>query len=168
MIARLKLVALLFMFSIMSLLCTESMLAQAQDGQNWRVDINRQVFKNLSWSWVLRYIEKEGDSLIVGIAYKNNASSARPIYLDEAFQESTQLTDNETSQAYPVMAVSGISAESTQVGRRKRKEARFTFPYPAGSTQLSFSSVWITGWMMNAASRMQVEFPLILPDREHN
>ena len=71
--------------------------------------------------------------------------------------------DQATASTYPLLTVSGISAEATKVGRRKRKTALFTFPYPAGATQVTFSSVWITVWMMNAASRIQVEFPIPMP-----
>ena len=97
--------------------------------------------------------------------YKNNASSPRPIFLADDFQTSTLLTDQATT-TYPLLAVSGISGEPTKVGRLKRKTARFTFPYPTGATHLTFSSVWITVWMMNAASRVQVEFPIPIPGDE--
>ena len=135
----------------------------AQPEADWRLDVNRQVFKAQSWNWVLRFVERQGDNLILGVVYKNNASSPRPIFLAEDFHTSTLLTDNETSAKYPLLAVSGISGEPTKVGRRKRKTALFTFPYPTGATDLTFSSVWITVWMMNAASRIQVEFPIPMP-----
>lgn len=109
---------------------------------------------------MLRFVEKQGDRLVLGVAYKNNASSPRPIFLAEGFQASTLLTDQATATTYPLLAVSGVSGEATKVGRLKRKTAFFTFPYPAEATRLTFSSVWITVWMMNAASRVQVEFPI--------
>lgn len=137
---------------------------QAQSEMDWRLDVNRQVFKAQSWNWVLRFVERQGDKLIFGVAYKNNASSPRPIFLAEDFQNSTLLTDHATVSAYPLIAVSGISGEPTKVGRLKRKTALFTFPFPADATELTFSSVWITVWMMNAASRIQVEFPIPMPE----
>ena len=135
----------------------------AQTETDWRLDVNRQVFKARSWNWVLRFVERKGDRLVLGVVYKNNASSPRPIFLAEDFHTSTLLTDNETSATYPLLTVNGISAEATKVGRLKRKTALFTFPYPTGATDLTFSSVWITVWMMNAASRIQVEFPIPMP-----
>lgn len=135
----------------------------AQSESGWRIDPNRQVFKARSWNWVLRFIEKKGDRLVIGLAYKNNASSPRPIFLAEGFETSTLLTDPATAMAYPLLAVSGISGDPTKVGRLKRKTALFTFPYPAGATEVTLSSVWITVWMMNAASRVHVEFPIRLP-----
>ena len=137
--------------------------ALAQGDSDWRLDVNRQVFKARSWSWVLRFVEKTGDRLTLGIAYKNNASSPRPIFLAEGFETSTLLTDAAASVTWPMLAVSGIAGDPTKVGRLKRKTARFTFPYPAGAAEITFSSVWITVWMMNAASRIHVEFPLRLP-----
>ena len=135
----------------------------AEPETDWRLDVNRQVFKARSWNWILRFVEKQGDRLVLGVAYKNNASSPRPIFLAEGFQTSTLLTDQATAATYPLLAVSGISGEATKVGRLKRKTALFTFPYPTGATQLTFSSVWITVWMMNAASRIEVAFPVPLP-----
>ena len=137
--------------------------ALAQGESDWRLDVNRQVFKARSWSWVLRFVEKTGDRLTLGIAYKNNASSPRPIFLAEGFETSTLLTDAAASVTWPMLAVSGVTGDPTKVGRLKRKTARFTFPYPAGAAEITFSSVWITVWMMNAASRIHVEFPLRLP-----
>ena len=137
----------------------------AQPEADWRLDVNRQVFKARSWNWVLRFVERQGDNLILGVAYINNASSPRPIFLAEDFEISTLLTD-QAAATYPLLAVSGISGEATKVGRRKRKTALFTFPYPTEATQVSFSSVWITVWMMNAASRIQVEFPIPMPHDE--
>ena len=134
----------------------------AQPGTDWRLDVNRQVFKARSWNWVLRFVERQGDNLILGVVYKNNASSPRPIFLAEDFQDSTLVTD-QAAATYPLIAVSGISGEPSKVGRLKRKTALFTFPYPTGATELTFSSVWITVWMMNAASRIQVEFPIPMP-----
>ena len=127
---------------------------------DWRLDVNRQVFKARSWNWVLRYVERKGDRLVLGVVYKNNASSPRPIFLAEGFETSTLLTDQAKAMTYPLLTVSGVSGEATKVGRLKRKTALFTFPYPTGATQVTFSSVWITVWMMNAASRIEVEFPI--------
>ena len=140
--------------------------AHAEPETDWRLNVNRQVFKSRSWNWVLRFVERQGDRLILGVAYKNNASSPRPIFLAEGFQASTLLTDQATAMTYPLITLSGISGEATKVGRLKRKTALFTFPYPTGATQLTFSSVWITVWMMNAASRIQVEFPIPIPRDE--
>ena len=154
---------------VVSLLCpglipvTET---HAQPETDWRLEVNRQVFKAQSWNWVLRFVEKKGDRLVLGVVYKNNASSPRPIFLAEGFQTSTLLMDPATGTTYPLLAVSGISGEATKVGRLKRKTALFTFPYPTGATQVTFSSVWITVWMMNAASRIQVEFPVPMPRGE--
>ena len=135
----------------------------AQNNADWRLDVNRQVFRARSWSWVLRFVEKKGDQLTLGIAYKNNASSPRPIFLAEGFETSILLTDPATSISYPLLAVSGISGDPTKVGRLKLKTALFTFPYPTGATEVTFSSVWITVWMMNAASRIHLEFPIPVP-----
>ncbi|MEE8305324.1 MAG: hypothetical protein V3S24_23120 [Candidatus Tectomicrobia bacterium] len=137
--------------------------SQKQPAVDWRVDVNKQVFKAQSWSWILRFIEKQGETLVIDMAYKNNASSARPIFLSPDFKTSTQLTDSVTAAVSRLTAVSGIGPEKTQVGRMKSKSARFTFAYPQGTTQIRFSSVWITVWMMNAAARMQVDFPIDLP-----
>ena len=139
---------------------TPVMQTHAQSESDWRLDVNRRVFGARSWNWVLRFVEKKGDQLTLGIAYKNNASSPRPVFLAEGFETSTLLTDPATSTTYPLLAVSGVSGEATKVGRLKRKMALFTFPYPAGAAEVTFSSVWITVWMMNAASRVHVEFPI--------
>ena len=134
----------------------------AQSESDWRLDVNRMVFKARSWNWVLRFVEKKGDQLTLGVAYKNNASSPRPIFLAEGFETSTLLTDPAMA-TYPLLAVSGISGDPTKVGRLKRKTALFTFPYPAGAAEVTFYSEWITVWMMNAASRIHVEFPIRVP-----
>ena len=134
----------------------------AQSDSDWRLEVNRQVFRARSWSWVLRFVEKKADRLTLGVTYKNNASSPRPIFLAEGFETSTLLTDPATLTSYPMLAVSGVSGDPTKVGRLKRKTALFTFPYPAGAGEITFSSVWITVWMMNAASRVHVEFPVPL------
>ena len=133
---------------------------------DWRLDVNRQVFKARSWNWVLRFVERKGDRLVLGVVYKNNASSPRPIFLADGFETSTLLTDQATAATYPLLTVSGVSGEAIKVGRLKRKTALFTFPYPTGATQVTFSSVWITVWMMNAASRVHVEFPIPIPGNE--
>ncbi|MDE0208001.1 MAG: hypothetical protein OXP66_18445 [Candidatus Tectomicrobia bacterium] len=134
----------------------------AQSQSDWRLNVNRRVFTARSWNWVLRFVEKKGDQLTLGVAYKNNASSPRPIFLAEGFETSTLLTDA-AAATYPMLSVSGISGDPTKVGRLKLKTALFTFPYPAGAAEVTFSSVWITVWMMNAASRIHVEFPVRLP-----
>ena len=149
----------------LSLLCPGLLTVpetHAQPGTDWRLDVNRQVFKARSWNWVLRFVERQGDKLVLGVVYKNNASSPRPIFLAEDFHDSTLVTD-QAAATYPLIAASGISGEPAKVGRLKRKTALFTFPYPTGATELTFSSVWITVWMMNAASRIQVEFPIPMP-----
>ena len=151
---------------LLSLVLTPIPETRAEPETDWRLNVNRQVFKSRSWNWVLRFVERQGDRLILGVAYKNNASSPRPIFLAEGFQASTLLTDQATAMTYPLITLSGISGEATKVGRLKRKTALFTFPYPTGATQLTFSSVWITVWMMNAASRIQVEFPIPIPRDE--
>ena len=113
-----------------------------------------------------RFVERQSDNRILGVAYINNTSSPRPIFLAEDFQNSIFLTNQATLSTYPLLTAGGISGEPTKVGRRKRKTALFTFPYPTGATDLSFSSMWITVWMMNAASRIQVEFPISLPPKD--
>ena len=164
--SRWPLAPALFVLGTLLLLCPGLLpIAEihAQPETDWRLAVNRQVFKARSWSWVLRFVERKGDRLVLGVVYKNNASSPRPIFLADDFQASTLLTAGETSTAYPLLTVSGISVEATKVGRRKRKTALFTFPYPTDATDLTFSSVWITVWMMNAASRIHVEFPIPVP-----
>ena len=164
--SRRRLAAAVVVLGALSLVCpglmpvTESL---AQGESDWRLDVNRQAFKARSWNWVLRFVEKKGDQLTLGVAYKNNASSPRPIFLADGFEASTLLTDPTTSATYPLIEVSGVSGEATKVGRLKRKTALFTFPYPDGAGELTFSSVWITVWMMNAASRIHVEFPIQVP-----
>ena len=164
--SRRHLVAALAVLGFLSLVyagLTPISETQAQGESDWRLDVNRQVFRSRSWSWVLRFVEKKGDQLTVGIAFKNNASSPRPIFLAEGFETSTLLTDPATSATYPMLEVGGISGDPTKVGRLKLRTALFTFPYPAEAAEVTFSSVWITVWMMNAASRIHVEFPFRMP-----
>ena len=87
--------------------------------------------------------------------HARNASSPQRIFLSEGCETSTLTTDPAASTTKPLVAASGISGGATKVGRLNIKTALFTFPYPAGTDEPGFSSVWINVWMMNAASRVR-------------
>ena len=145
-------------------------MASAQDasdvpeGSNWRADLNKGVSERNHWRWTLRRVERVGDELTVSLRYKNNASTGRPILLEDQYMTSIALIDEMQAETrYPLLGVEGISEEITPVDRKKSKSAVFTFTYPEGATRVWFKSRWISMRMGGEASIMEVDFPIDLP-----
>ena len=133
------------------------------DGADWRAEVNQRVVQSQHWSWVLRYVERKGETLTIGLAFRNNAVSNRPVFLDADFETTIVLVDDDTSESWPLLSVKGISEEVTRVDRKASREASFTFRYPQGAKSVRFNSIWITMIMMGAAAVIPVEFRLALP-----
>ena len=133
---------------------------------DWRFDINRTVVKINRWKWVLRYVERRSDTLIVGIVARNNASTNRPLFLESDFKSKIILLDERTQKNYPVLKVSGISDAYIHVKRKTSKETKFVFQYPEGAESVQFSSEWLTALMGGAATWMEVKFPIVLQPLE--
>ena len=133
---------------------------------DWRLDINRTVVKINRWKWVLRYVERRSDTLIVGIVARNNASTNRPLFLESDFKSKIILLDERTQKNYPVLKVSGISDAYIHVKRKTSKETKFVFQYPEGAESVQFSSEWLTALMGGAATWMEVKFPIVLQPLE--
>lgn len=133
---------------------------------DWRLDVNRTVVKINRWKWVLRYVERRSDTLIVGIVARNNASTNRPLFLESGFKSKIILLDERTQQDYPLLEVSGVSEAFTPVKRKTSKETKFVFQYPEGAESVQFSSEWLTALMGGAATWMEVKFPIVLQPLE--
>ena len=129
---------------------------------DWRRDFNKTVFKAQHWIWILKYVERKGDTLAIGLAYKNKGNSERPMFMDREYMTTTYITDVHTTERYPLQAIEGISTVITNVERSKSKTARFTFSYPGSATQVRFKSRWITMFMRGAATVIDVNIPLDL------
>ena len=140
--------------------------AQMPVSTDWRLDINRTVVKINRWKWVLRYVERRSDTLIVGIVARNNASTNRPLFLESNFKSKIILLDERTQKNYPVLKVSGISDAYIHVKRKTSKETKFVFQYPEGAESVQFSSEWLTALMGGAATWMEVKFPIVLQPLE--
>ena len=144
-------------------------MAVAQDaqsisqGENWRADLNTAVTNDNHWRWILRRVERVGDKLIVALRYKNNASTGRPILLEDQYMTTIALVDEQAETRFALLGVEGISEAVTPVDRKKSKSAVFTFEYPEGATRVRFTSKWISMRMGGEASVMEVDFPIDLP-----
>ena len=144
-------------------------MAVAQDahsvpeGANWRANLNKGVTNDNHWRWTLRKVERVGDKLTVSLRYKNNASTGRPILLEDQYMSTIALVDEHGEARFPLLGVEGISEEVTPVERKKSKSATFTFVYPEGATTVRFTSKWISMRMGGEASVMEVDFPIDLP-----
>ena len=64
------------------------------EGADWRAEPNRGVVNDNHWRWTLRSVERVGDTLAVTLHYKNNASTARPLLLEDKFLETIVLIVN--------------------------------------------------------------------------
>jgi hypothetical protein len=140
-------------------------LAQAGDG-DWRAYINRTVVTKRHFKWVLRAVERKADTLIVGLAVKNNASSARPLFLDENYKTTVALVDKATDKRFALLSAEGISEQIIRVGRKASKEITFVFRYPEGAASVRFTSVWLTMLMGGQASVIPVDFTVQIPPPE--
>lgn len=136
------------------------------EGANWRADVNRTVITAQHWTWVLRYVERQGETLTIGLAVKNGAVNNRPLFLGADYKSTIALVDQATAERYPLQSVEGISEQITRVDRSAGHETRFVFDYPEGARAVRFTSVWITAIMAGAVSVMPVDFPLSLPPPE--
>ena len=137
--------------------------AVALEGADWRADLNLKVSERNHWRWTLRRVERIGDTLMVSLRVRNNASSGRPILLEDQFLETIFLADNQNQTEFELLEVEGVSEEVTAVDRKKSKSTNFTFVYPEGASAVTFTSRWISMRMGGEASIMQVEFPIDIP-----
>ncbi len=140
-------------------------LAQAGDG-DWHAYINRGVFKKRHFKWVLRAVERRGDTLTLRLAVKNNSTSARPLFLDADFKTTVALIDKATDKRFALLSAEGISGEIIRVGRKASREVAFIFRYPEGAASVRFTSIWLTMLMAGQASIIPVEFTVQIPPPE--
>lgn len=140
-------------------------LAQAGDG-DWRAYINRTVVTKRHFKWVLRAVERKADTLIVGMAVKNNATSARPLFLDENYKTTVALVDEANDKRFALLSAEGISEQIIRVGRKASKEITFVFRYPEGAASVRFTSMWLTMLMAGQASVIAVDFTVQIPPPE--
>ena len=136
--------------------------APGESRGDWRHEFNKTVFKAHHWIWILKYVERKGETLAIGLAYKNKGNAKRPMFMDREFMTTTYITDVHTNVRYPLQAVEGISTIITNVEQSTSKTARFTFSYPGQATQVRFTSTWITMFMRGAATVIDLKFPLDL------
>lgn len=136
---------------------------EAADATDWRVETNRAVAEANHWRWRLRVVERRGDTLTVGLSYRNGASTGRPIYLEPDYMDSIALVDGETGTRFALLGVTGVSDNAVAVGRRSSQSAEFTFRFPEGASSVLFDSRWVSMQMQGAAAAMEVAFPIALP-----
>ena len=129
----------------------------------WRAEMNEAVAEENHWRWRLRFLERRGDELAVGLSYRNGAATGRPIYLETGHMETVALIDRENGARFPLLAVEGVSANATAVERRSSQFAEFVFRFPEGARAVTFASRWISMQMQGAAKVMEVAFPIALP-----
>ena len=130
---------------------------------DWRVETNRTVAEANHWRWRLRALERRGDTLTVGLSYRNGASTGRPIYLEPDYMDSIALVDGETGTRFALLGVTGVSDNAVAIGRRSSQSAEFTFRFPEGASSVLFDSRWVSMQMQGAAAAMEVAFPIALP-----
>lgn len=133
------------------------------DSISWRADFNAKVAERNHWRWTLRRVERTGDRLAVSLRFRNNASTGRPILLEDQYLETISLIDEQAGMRFALLAVDGVSGDPTAVDRKKSKTAVFTFEYPIGASAVRFTSRWISMRMGGEASVMRVDFPIDLP-----
>ena len=137
--------------------------AEAADAADWRVETNRAVAEANHWRWRLRALERRGDTLTVGLSYRNGASTGRPIYLELDYMDTVALVDEETGTRFALLGVTGVSDNAVAVERRSSQSAEFTFRFPEGASSVLFDSRWVSMQMQGAAAAMEVAFPIALP-----
>jgi|TARA_B100000959_G_scaffold286580_1_gene365905 hypothetical protein len=153
---------------LMGVAATERM-SIAQDAEitpessNWRTEPNKFVYSDNHWRWTLRSVQRMDDRLIVTLRFRNNATTARPILLEDDPLSTIILIDEASDRRFPLLSFEGISEQPTAVKRKKSKSATFTFAYPAGASAVRFASNWISMRMGGEASIMEVEFTLDIP-----
>jgi hypothetical protein len=133
------------------------------EGADWRAEPNRGVVNDNHWRWTLRSVERVGDKLTVTLHVKNNATTGRPLLLEDQYLKSIVLVDEAADIRFPLLVVDGISEQITAVKRRKGKSAVFTFAYPVGAKMVRFTSKWISMRMGGEASIMEVDFKIDIP-----
>lgn len=135
----------------------------AEAAPDWRAEMNETVVEENHWRWRLRFLERRGDELAVGLSYRNGASTGRPIYLELDHMETIALIDEENGARFPLLAVEGVSASVTAVDRRSSQFAEFLFRFPEGARAVTFDSRWVSMQMAGASAVMDVVFPIALP-----
>ena len=140
----------------------------ALEGADWRADLNEKVSERNHWRWTLRRVERIGDTLSISLRFRNNASTGRPIFLEDQFLTTIALIDDQSQNQFDLIEVDGISGDLTAVDRKKSKSAVFTFAYPEGASSVTFTSRWISMRMGGEASIMPVEFPIDIPPASAN
>ncbi|MGI9334838.1 MAG: hypothetical protein ACR2RL_16970 [Gammaproteobacteria bacterium] len=152
------------LFALSAGLPVPGVAADLAEATAWHARVNRPVHKAHHWTWTLRTIERREDRLVLALAFRNNGNNKRPILLDADFMNSVVLVDDAAQQAYKLVSVEGISAEMSQVARKRTGESVFVFEYPHQSTKVRFSSRWLTMFMANgAASIIDVAFDVSIP-----
>ncbi len=133
------------------------------DTTSWQAEFNTKVSERNHWRWTLRRVERTGDQLTVSLRYRNNASTGRPILLEDQYLETISLIDEATQERFALVSADGIAPDITPVDRKSSKTAVFVFMYPEGASSVRFTSRWISMRMGGQASVMPVEFSLDLP-----
>ena len=131
--------------------------------ESWRVEANAAVAEANHWRWRLRFLERRGDTLTVGLSVRNDATTGRPIYLDADYMESVALVDTATGARFPLLSAKGISESAVAVDRKSSMRAEFAFRFPEGAREVTFASRWVSMRMQGAAAAMRVNFPIALP-----
>ncbi len=137
----------------------------AVDG-DWSAKLNRRVVVADHWTWTLRHIERRGDELRLTLKFRNNGTSARPIFLDANFASSVALIEPGGNVRHDLVAVEGISGEMLRVDRKRSASAVFAFAYPENARSVRFVSRWVTILMAGAGRVIEVDFDLQLPPPE--
>ena len=137
--------------------------AAVEANTDWRAEMNAVVAEENHWRWRLRSVERRGDTLVVGVSYRNGATTGRPIFFEADYMETTALVDADSGARFAVVAVDGISEEMVSVDSRKSKLALFTFPFPEDAGSVTFTSRWMSMQMAGFRAAMEVDFPIDLP-----
>lgn len=135
----------------------------AEPASDWRVEANETVAESNHWRWRLRFLERRGDRLAVGMSYRNGGNTGRPLFLDAGHHDTVALVDEASGARFALVGVTGISGDITAVPRKSSGFAEFVFRFPEGARSVRFTSVWMSMRMAGALAMMPVDFPIALP-----
>jgi len=110
---------------------------------DWKIDLEREegVFYE-KFRITLQYVEKKGETLVVGIGFRSISKNIQAIALLHHYKETTVLLDDDEGTEFKLIRVEGLTEGGLGVNPGAMKSATFTFSFPQGVKKARFVSWW--------------------------
>jgi len=108
---------------------------------DWRVDLKREVVVDNRFKITLQYVEKKGDTLVVGIGHRNISKEIQHLGLGHDYKDTIVLLDDDGGTEFKLIGVEGITTKRRlEIPQGAMRLVTFTFPFPQGVKKARFVS----------------------------